>query len=82
MCTDNHAPRNAQGRKRVVLTCSCCGGEARAFAQGWNHDRGYGLCGGCATWIRETSRSFDPHEFRRSYGDEGVHWVPTVWSTC
>jgi hypothetical protein len=82
MGSDNHATRDRQGRKRVVLTCSCCLGEAPAYAQWWNRDRGYGLCGGCATWIREKSRSFDPDEFRRSYGDGGVHWLPAVCSTC
>jgi hypothetical protein len=34
------------------LTCCCCGGDAPAYQQWWNRDKGYGLCGRCATTIK------------------------------
>jgi len=63
------------GETLIVLTCSCCGGEAPAYGQWHNRDRGYGLCGGCATRISRRS-DYDPQEFKRCYGEEGIHWMP------
>jgi hypothetical protein len=72
----HQATRDAAEKKMVVLTCSCCGGQAPAFAQWHNRDRGYGLCGRCAAWIRSRTRFYDPGEFLRCYGEEGIHWIP------
>jgi hypothetical protein len=57
------------------LTCCCCGGDAPAYAQWWNRDTGYGLCGSCAAWM-QASPSYDPAEFLSCYGEAGVHWIP------
>lgn len=57
------------------LTCSCCG-EGTRGRQWWNRDTGYGLCVKCADWIktRKEGKYYDADEFRRSYGEKGVHW--------
>jgi hypothetical protein len=72
----HEAPPEGRGGKMVVLTCSCCGGEAPALAQWHNRDLGYGLCGRCAAWIRGRTQFYDPDEFLRCYGEEGIHWMP------
>ena len=55
------------------LRCCCCGDTATALKQWFNRDRGFGLCGRCATQI-QARKDYDPTEFRLNYGDEGVHW--------
>jgi uncharacterized C2H2 Zn-finger protein len=55
------------------LTCAVCGDLARAEKQWFNRDRGYGLCGRCAAWLK-TRKDYDPEEFESNYGREGVHW--------
>lgn len=59
----------------VNQTCCVCGGSAPAFAQWFNRDTGFGLCGRCATWLKARP-DYDPQEFRRNYGDPGTHWIP------
>jgi hypothetical protein len=71
-----HQATDSEETTLVVLTCSCCGGEAPALAQWPNRDRGFGLCGRCAAWIRSRTRFYDPREFHRCYGSEGIHWLP------
>jgi hypothetical protein len=55
------------------LECCCCGARARAKAQWWNRDTGYGLCGHCARMI-QARKDYDAEEFRSCYGVEGRHW--------
>lgn len=57
------------------LECCCCGGSAPAKEQWWNRDKGYGLCGGCAVYIK-SRKDYDPQDFEQCYGKEGVHWMP------
>ena len=57
------------------LTCCVCGDYAPAWKQWWNRDRGYGLCGRCAEWLKRRPE-YNPEEFQSYYGDEGVHWLP------
>lgn len=59
----------------MTLTCCVCGDRAPAKKHWWNRDRGFGLCGRCATWLRSRA-DYDPEEFRSCYGDEGIHWLP------
>ena len=59
----------------MTLECCCCGGPAPAKKQWWNRDKGYGLCGKCAVWIKKRP-DYDPEEFTQNYGEEGVHWMP------
>lgn len=58
-----------------TLTCCCCGNGAPAYVQWWNRDTGYGLCGGCATYI-QARPDYNPEEFTECYGIKGVHWIP------
>lgn len=58
----------------LKLICCCCLGPAPAKKQWFNRDRGYGLCGRCADWMRSVGEGLE--DFRRSYGVEGVHWMP------
>lgn len=59
------------------LTCCVCGASAPAHKQWWNRDRGFGLCGRCAAWLK-TRRDYNAEEFRQNYGDEGIHWIAEV----
>lgn len=52
------------------LLCSCCGGETRG-RQWHNRDTGYGLCPSC---IEQCSRRVTPEDFRRCYGEQGIHF--------
>ncbi|MGG5276330.1 hypothetical protein [Pseudomonas syringae pv. coryli] len=52
------------------LLCSCCGAETRG-RQWHNRDTGYGLCPSC---IDQCSRKVTPEDFRRCYGDRGIHF--------
>lgn len=61
--------------RRRMLTCCCCGEGAPAYAQWWNRDTGYGLCGGCAKMI-QARPDYDPAEFDSYYGQKGIHWIP------
>lgn len=72
--TRSDAAQAQRATRRRILTCACCGGEAPAYAQWWNRDRGYGLCGLCAAEI-QSEATHDPGEFRRSYGEPGIHWI-------
>lgn len=58
----------------MMLTCCVCGGGAPAVKQWWNRDRGFGLCGRCAAWLK-TRRDYDAEEFTSCYGQEGIHWL-------
>jgi hypothetical protein len=58
------------------LTCCVCGGDAPAIAQWWNRDTGFGLCGRCAVWLRARPE-YEPDDFQRTYGQEGIHWIAT-----
>lgn len=62
-------------RRLRRLECCCCGNAAPAYAQWWNRDTGFGLCGRCATWIR-SRKIYDAEEFTSLYGEEGTHWLP------
>ncbi len=57
----------------MTLTCCCCGNGAKAARQWWNRDTGFGLCGSCAQMI-QARKDYDPDEFTRTYGHEGMHW--------
>jgi hypothetical protein len=59
----------------VTFTCCVCGNGTKAKEQWWNRDRGYGLCGDCAAWLKARP-DYDPQEFTSYYGHEGVHWMP------
>lgn len=67
-----------KARRVLRLTCCCCGDLAPAFEHWPNRDRGFGLCGKCAVWIKTRPRTVEPNptddEFRRCYGEEGRHW--------
>jgi hypothetical protein len=65
----------------MMLTCCCCGGGAPAQKQWFNRDRGYGLCGGCADYIKGRP-DYNVDEFRSCYGDEGVHWFKADDPRC
>jgi len=59
----------------MTLTCCVCGAGAKAVKQWWNRDRGYGLCGACAAWLKSRP-DYNQAEFDSYYGVEGVHWLP------
>lgn len=59
----------------IQLTCCVCGNRAPARKQWWNRDRGFGLCGSCATHL-QTRRDYNAEEFHSYYGDKGIHWIP------
>lgn len=59
------------------LTCCTCGSPAPAKQQWFNRDRGFGLCGRCAAWLKARA-DYHAAEFELTYGREGVHWMPEV----
>ena len=56
------------------LTCCCCDASTQAYAQWWNRDTGYGLCGRCAVWLMSRP-DYNEVEFTDRYGHAGVHWL-------
>lgn len=52
------------------LLCSCCGSVTRG-RQWHNRDKGFGLCARCIDFC---SRNTTAEDFRRCYGDRGVHF--------
>lgn len=52
------------------LLCSCCGSVTRG-RQWHNRDTGWGLCADC---IEFCHRKETPEQFRRLYGDRGIHY--------
>ena len=61
------------------MRCSCCDGYAGRFAQWWNRDTGYGVCGNCVAWFK--SRNMPDSELEFGYGRAGVHYAtPEQWA--
>lgn len=61
-----HAPGTVRS-----LTCCCCAEHAGRWAQHWNRDIGFGLCGACAVRLAAT---VNPDEMRSRYGEPGVNY--------
>lgn len=57
---------------KVRLKCACCGAFAGYWEQHPNQDTGWGMCKGCAAWIKEKGMSDE--EFKFTYGEAGVNY--------
>lgn len=77
MSTTGLQGQSSQNPPCKPLICCCCGGDAPTREQWWNRDTGYGLCGTCARMI-QARPDYDADDFRRNYGDEGIHWMKGV----
>ncbi len=82
LCAAAHRLRNGVRvmSKRRYKLCSCCGGEAGAWEQWWNQDKGFGVCAKCVTFIlnhvpfgNESLRT-TPEQFEQMHGLPGVHY--------
>jgi hypothetical protein len=59
--------------REVTLTCAVCGESAGRWAQHWNRDDGFGVCGKCVRWLRDTHRE-SQDTIENLYGIEGINW--------
>ena len=56
--------------------CACCGSDAGRWAQWWNRDNGWGICGDCVDWML-TRPGESAETVTRAYGEPGVHYPAT-----
>ena len=73
----NESQTNRAGIRR--MECACCAGYAGRFAQWWNRDTGYGLCGRCVEQMKRRGKPDSELEFE--YGKAGIHYAtPEQWA--
>lgn len=57
---------------KTHLDCCVCGAGAGRWAQHWNRDTGYGICGQCAA---EQAAIETPERMQELYGTPGVNYA-------